>query len=322
MADTGTETEPVTAELLEEYCTRFNNWGRWGPDDQRGTLNFITPAKVLEAGALVKTGKVISLQLPIDGSGPQTGTFNRYNAIHHMIATGTDHVADPGRFPFGFGYSDDSIVMILQGGTQWDGLSHIFRNGKMYNGFDATNVTALGAAKNGIENAPEIVSRGVLLDLPKVTGKPYLEPGFAIEPSLLDEACAAHGVTVGEGDIVLVRTGDMGRCIAAGDWTGYPGGDSPGLSLRCSPWIAERRIAALATDTWGVEVRPNQVPDSLQPMHLVMVVNMGLLVGEIWYLDGLAADCDEDGRYEFLLVAPPLVVRSAVGAPLNPQAIK
>ena len=105
-------------------------------------------------------------------------------------------------------------------------------------------------------------------------------------------------------------------------WDGYSAGDSPGLSLLAAPWLADREVAAIATDTWGAEVRPNEIDGSFQPLHLVMIVNMGLFVGEIWYLDELAADCAADGVYEFQLVAPPLVIPGAVGSPLNPQAIK
>lgn len=315
-------TEKPTVELLEQYCHDFCNWGKWGPDDQRGTLNYITPDKVRQASSMVRLGKTFSLQLPLDGNGPQTGAFGRVNSIHQMVATGTDHVQGAQSYPLGFGYADDSIFMFLQGGTQWDGLSHIFRNGKMYNGYDAGLVTSTGAQRNGVEHMATVVSRGVLLDLPRLLGREALDPGEAIGPELLDRACAAQHVEVGEGDILLVRTGDMARRRVLPGWDSYSAGDSPGLSLRCSPWIAEHKLAALATDTWGVEVRPNELAHSFQPLHLVIIVNMGLLVGEIWYLDELAEDCAADGCYEFMLVAPPMVIPGAVGSPLNPQAVK
>ena len=313
---------------LEAYCERFNNWNRWGPDDEIGTLNFITPQKVLQALAIPTRGAILSLALPYDVHGPQTGTFNRVNPIHQMLATGTDHVAGGqtymGRtFPRGFGYADDTVMMPLQCGTQWDGLSHIFRNGKMYNGFDATLVSAAGAAKNGIEKmADKVVTRGVLLDVARFKGVDALEPGYGITVDDLRGAAEREGVTVGEGDAVLVRTGQMGKCLRERDWGSYAGGDAPGLSFETAPWLYETSIAALATDTWGVEVRPNELPDSFQPLHLVTVVNMGLLVGEIFYLDGLAEDCAADGVYEFLFVAPPLPFTGAVGSPLTPLAIK
>jgi kynurenine formamidase len=314
--------EPISVELLEHYYEQCSNWEKWGANDQRGTLNFISPEKISEAAGLVRTGDIFSLQLPLDQNGPQTGAFGRVNAIHQMVATGTDHLSGAQQYPLGFGYADDSIFMFLQGGTQWDGLAHIFRNGLMYNGNKASEVTSAGAAKNGIEQMPAIATRGVLLDLPLIVERPYLEPGEAITPILLDEACAAHGVEIEAGDAVLIRTGDMARRRTLPGWDSYSAGDSPGLSLRCAPWLYEHQVAAIATDTWGVEVRPNEISESFQPLHLVMVVRMGLLVGEIWYLDQLAEHCHADGRYTFLLVAPPLVIPGAVGSPLNPQALK
>lgn len=312
----------ITTDLLDEYCNRYRNWGRWGADDELGTLNHITPAKIVASAGLVRQGKVFSLELPLDTHGPQTGAFGRVNAVHQMVATGTDHVEGAQDWPLGWGVADDTLFLFLQGGTQWDALAHIFHNGKMYNGYDARLVSSRGASKNGIENPKTVVSRGVLLDIPRVLGIDHLEPGFAIDADLLDQACAFHGVTVGTGDIVLIRTGDMARRRTLPHWDSYAAGDSPGLSLLSAPWLAEREIAAIATDTWGAEVRPNEIEGSFQPLHLVMIVNMGLFVGEIWYLDELADDCAADGIYEFQLVAPPLVIPGAVGSPLNPQAIK
>ncbi len=315
-------TPVPSVELLEDYYQRYSNWGRWGADDQRGTLNFVTPDQVRRAAGLVRQGKAFSLQLPMDSNGPQTGAFGRVNAIHSMVATGTDHAAGRQDYPHGFGFADDSVFMFLQGSTQWDGLSHIFRDGKMYNGYSANEVTSSGAVRNGVENMPTVAARGVLLDLPRAVDRQHLEPGEAIGPELLDLACERQGVEVGSGDIVLLRTGDMAARRDLPGWAGYAAGDSPGLSLRAVPWLADREIAGLVTDTWGAEVRPNEIEGAFQPVHLVLIVSMGLLVGEIWYLDELAEDCADDGVYEFLLVAPPLVIPGAVGSPLNPQALK
>jgi hypothetical protein len=281
-------TQPeITPELLDEYCEKLSNWGRWGPDDQLGTLNYVTPDKIVRAAGLVKQGKVISLALPFDASGPQTGLRGRINPLHQMLATGTDHVTDRQiKRPLGFGYADDSIVLPLQSGTQWDGLSHIFRHKKMYNGYDAGLVSCTGAAKNGVENMKNrVVGRGLVLDVARARGVESLMPGEAIMPADLD-AAAEHGkLRVEEGDFILLRTGDMGRRLREQNWGSYAAGDAPGLSLLCAPWLHEKRIAGLASDTWGVEVRPNEIkPDSYQPLHMVMIPTMGLLVGEIFYL--------------------------------------
>ena len=323
VADAG--NTPVTFELFEKYYQACSNWGRWGTDDERGTLNYITPEIIREASALVQTGKAISLQCPLDGNGPQTGAFGRVNPVHQMVATGTDHLAGKQTYsddPLRWGFADDSLFLYLQGGTQWDALGHVFRDGKMYNGFSAGEVSSHGARRCGVEKMPTIVSRGVLLDIPLLTGRQALEPGEAILPEHLDAACGAQGIDVRPGDVLIIRTGDMGRRRGRPGWDGYSAGDAPGLSILTAPWLHERRIAALASDTWGVEVRPNELPGTFQPLHLILLVRMGLLVGEIWDLDALAADCAADGRYEFFFVGPPLLIPGAVGSPLNPQAIK
>jgi kynurenine formamidase len=318
-----TEELPRPSEaMLNDYYQRYSNWGRWGAEDQRGTLNFITTEHVRRAAGLVRTGKSFTLQLPMDADGPQTGAFGRVNAIHTMVATGTDHAAGHQGYAHGFGFADDSVFLFLQGGTQWDSLAHIFRDGKMYNGYPATEVSSAGAVRNGVENMPTVVARGVLLDVPRALGRTHLLPGEPIGPELLDLTCERQGVEVGTGDIVLVRTGDMAARRNLPGWAGYAAGDAPGLSLLAMPWLAEHEIAGIVTDTWGGEVRPNEIEGAFQPVHLVMVVSMGLLVGEIWYLDDLAEDCADDGVYEFLLVAPPLVIPGAVGSPVNPQALK
>jgi kynurenine formamidase len=322
---TDTKQDQITFDLFDDLYTRCSNWGRWGQSDQRGTLNFITPDKIREASALVRQGKAISLQLPLDGNGPQTGAFGRVNPVHQMAATGADHLAAVQTYssdPLGWGFADDSLFLFLQGGTQWDALGHIFRDGQMYNGFSAAEVTSSGAQKGGVEHMPTVVSRGVLLDIARLKGKSHLDPGEAIYPEDLDEAAAAHGVTVGTGDVVLIRTGDMGARRNLPGWNGYSAGDAPGLSLHCAEWLYDKEVAAIATDTWGAEVRPNELDGTFQPLHLIMIVSMGLLVGEIWDLDPLADDCAADGVYEFMFVGPPLVIPGAVGSPLNPQAIK
>ena len=220
-------------------------------------------------------------------------------------------------------YCDDAVSMPLQCATQWDALSHIYFDGKMYNDRGPEFVNSNGARVNSIDKLKQkIVSRGVLLDIPRHRRKPWLEPGEAIYPQDLDGAATAAGVEVGSGDIVLIRTGQLAQVRAEGSWGQYAGGPAPGLSLRCADWLAENEIAGYATDTWGTEVIPNETEDVFQPLHCVAIVNMGMLVGEIFDLEGLADDCAEDGVYEFMFVAPPLPITGAVGSPINPQAIK
>ncbi len=316
--------EQLDAKTVREWGRRYSNWGRWGPEDQRGTLNFITPERVLAACQLPRRGQVISCALPFDQNGPQSGLAGRHNPIHRMLATGTDALAGAQDFlPGGFNYADDSVTMPLQCGTQWDALAHVFYDGKMYNDRDARYVTSGGALLNSIDRIKDgVVGRGVLLDLPASVKLPWLDDGTRILPDHLDACAEAQGVTVESGDILLVRTGKLGRCLAQGSWEGFCGGPSPGLSIHCARWLYEREIAAVATDTWGVEVIPNETPDCFQPLHMISLRNTGLLLGEIFQLEDLARACAEDGRYAFLFTAPPLPISGAVGSPINPLAIR
>jgi kynurenine formamidase len=187
-------------------------------------------------------------------------------------------------------------------------------------------VTSEGDLVTGIEHAAAVVvSRGVLLDvgrhLEPATGE--LPDGYPITAADLDACIQAQGpsATVGRGDIVLVRTGQYARARREG-WGDYAGGPAPGLSITTAGWLSRTEIAAIATDTWGFEVRPNEfdVP-AFQPLHQIVIPNLGLTIGEMWNLDELAEACAEQGRWDFLLSAPPLPITGAVGSPINPVAL-
>jgi kynurenine formamidase len=329
-AGAGDPIEPVpNIDTVREIAQQCSNWGRWGPDDQVGTLNHIRPSDIVSAAGLVRTGRPFSLSIPLDENGPQTGGFGRFNPIHLMIrdgnaaATGTvvrDFYGGQDRWIRG---TDDLLILPLQSGTQWDSLAHIVFERRIYNGYDATDVGSKGAIRNDIAQARDrVVGRGVLLDIPRSRGVPWLEPGERIHATDLETAARQQGVDVGRGDIVLIRTGQLAQCRAAGAWGAYAGGAAPGLALDTAAWIHERELAAIATDTWGAEVLPNETPDVFQPMHIILIVHMGLLVGEIFDLEALAEDCAADGTYEFLFSAPPLPITGGVGSPVNPLAIK
>jgi kynurenine formamidase len=319
-------TTPTAEQAIAAAAARYRNWGRWGPDDRLGTVNFIDEAKRRQAATLVRRGVSISLSQSFDTDGPQKGWRRRTNPVHTMTDTGTDAAAGKQGFPHGIGGADDVIAMPLQCSTQWDGLGHIFDHGMAWNGRPAGDVvTSDGDLVTGIEHlASSIVSRGVLLDVGRVVGEDgELPDGFAITEEHLQATIAAQGSTsqVGRGDIVLVRTGRLTRARREG-WHDYAGGASPGLSFWTAGWLHSTEIAAIATDTWGFEVRPNEFPNAFQPLHQVAIPNIGLLIGEMWDLDALGEDCAGDGVYEFLLAAGPLKVTGAVGAPLNPLAVK
>ena len=242
-----------------------------------------------------------------------------------MLATGTDAVTgeQDGDGKAYLRYADDAINVPCQGSTQWDALCHIFLDDKMYNGYPATDVTVNGAKRLGIEHVRDkMVGRGVLLDIARWKGVDSLADGYPITNADLDECAAAQRVEIRKGDFVIVRTGHQERCLASGDWTGYAGGDAPGLAFETAHWIKKHDIAAICADTWGCEVRPNETDEANQPWHWVVIPAIGISMGEIFYLKELGEDCAKDGVYEFFFTAPPLHIPGAAGSPINPQAIK
>jgi kynurenine formamidase len=317
-----TDPEGAIAEAAAEY----SNWGRWGDDDRLGTVNFIDAAKRREAAALIRQGVSFSLAQRFDMDGPQKGWRRRTNPVHTMLDTGADAALGGQGFPHGFGGADDVIAMPLQCSTQWDGLGHIFDHAKAWNGRPAEKVvTSEGDLVTGIEHlAPHVAGRGVLLDVGRVIGDGgELPDGFAITEEHLQATIAAQGATaqVGRGDIVLVRTGRLTRARREG-WQDYAGGASPGLSFWTAGWLHGTEVAAIATDTWGFEVRPNEFDGAFQPLHQIAIPNLGLFLGEMWDPDALAEACAADGRYDFLLTAAPLPITGAVGSPVNPIALR
>jgi kynurenine formamidase len=314
---------------VRRLCEKHKNWGRWGEEDQRGTLNHVGQQEIVSAARLVRRGRAISMALPYDESGPQNGRFNRFNPIHLMTRDGADAIAGTSVRDFyggtdrHFRGTDDMVIMPLQCGTQWDSLAHVVFEDRIYNGYSADQVSSKGALKNDVTNAAGgMVGRGVLLDLPRVQGVRWLEPGTAIGAEQLEQAADAQRVSVRRGDFLFVRTGAMAKVRHEGTWGDYAGGPAPGLGLESIDWVAEHELASVATDTWGMEVLPNETPDVFQPLHIVFIVHMGLWIGEIYDLEALAEDCAEDGVYEFFFCGPPLPFTRAVGSPVNPMAVK
>jgi kynurenine formamidase len=225
--------------------------------------------------------------------------------------------------PVGFDYTDDVLYLPLQASTQWDALCHIFYAGRTYNDRGTESVTSAGALRGSVANlAGRTVGRGVLLDIPRWAGRDWLEPGEAIQADHLEECARAQGVEIGTGDFVLVRTGQLAQVRRNGSWGAYSGGPAPGLGVSAAEFLCPRGVVAVATDTWGIEVIPYETGSLRAPLHVVLLVNAGVHIGEMWDLEELAADCASDGGYEFLLCAPPLRITGAVGSPVNPIAVK
>lgn len=324
MEESASTAGACTPTELAEMQRRHSNWNRWGSEDECGATNLVTPARVLGAVADVRSGQVVSLALPLDETGPQV-SGRRYNPRLKMMATGTDHLHGHQRsatgLPLtgGFGVGDDSFDMSTQAGTHVDALAHIFHEGAMYNGYSAGEVTATGAARCGVENlADRLVMRGILLDVAAYLDQPVLPPGFRIDGELLDATAAHQGTEIRPGDGLLVRTGFLQS--RRQQWADYCGGSAPGLSLDSARWLHAHDTAFVATDTWGVEVRPNEVA-AFQPLHLVVLVHLGVPLGENFVLDELAMKCRDRDSWSFLLMMAPLPITGACGSPLNPLAV-
>ncbi len=299
---------------------RLSNWGRWGADDQRGTLNFITPAHVLRASSSIRSGKVFELSLPLDSDGPQRGGGRRFNPIHAMTMM-------PGEFssPDGVVIADDMLTLTLQCASQWDSLAHVGYDDKFYNDVTASRaITARsGASRNGIDQVlPGAVGRGVLLDIARLRGVDWIRADDKpIGVADLEAAEERQGVRVGTGDALLFRTGWRRKSVVEG-WTAEWIAASPGLALECAEWLCDREVATLAADNWGIEIQPSRTEGALFPLHCVMLRDVGMMFGEMFDLEALAADCAEDGQWDFFFSGPPLRVAGGVGSPANPVAVK
>lgn len=319
-------TEPELNEAdaeIERMARRLSNWGRWGEEDELGTLNLVTPERRLAAAGAIRRGETFSLALPLDRQGPQPPFERRLNPQHVMLQTGTELRAGVQRGAIGgWGYADDMVTMALQCGTHWDGLAHAFHDYAMYNGRDCALVGVDGAKRNDIRAMSDAVAtRAVLCDVPRALGVEALDTDHRITVAELELTLERQRVEIEEGDALLLRTGHLARARAQGGWDGYTYADEPGIGLDALPWVSQLGIAAIATDTWAFEVLPSGGAIML-PVHAVGIVHMGLLLGEMFDLEALADDCASDGVYEMAFVAPPLPFTGAVGSPVNPIVVK
>jgi len=302
---------------LKELAQRLSNWGRWGGNDQRGTLNFITPEAVRRGVAAVRRGVTFSLAIPFDEDGPQTGAIpGRVNPRRTMTAVNSAYTGDRADFTT----SDDVVEMGAQAATHWDALAHVGYEGLLYNDTPDTVVTDAGAARLGVEQFGPIVTRGVLLDVARLLGVEYFEDAHAITGEDLATAERQAGVSVERGDILLVRTGQM-EWLRRGDRRRFSD-PSPGIGVGAIEYLYDKEVAAVATDTLVFEVWPPEDPAVLLPVHMIDLRDLGLVQGQLWHLDELAADCAADGVHEFLVAATPLPLTRGLGGPVAPTATK
>jgi kynurenine formamidase len=309
----GSNLSPADFEAMFE---EVKNWGRWGPDDRLGTLNFITPEKVRAAAGLVREGRAVSMALPFDTA---TGPDNPRPAIHSMRQL---HDRDIGSGAVRFATDYVGIEYHGDAHTHVDALCHLAYDGRLYGGRSSDMVTPAGATALGIEGyANGIVGRGVLLDVPRFRGIDWLEPGEAVERSELEAIEHAQGVELGEGDVFVFRTGHHGRRLALGPWDPSPAGSGKaGLHVDTIPWMFERRIAAFLPDGDG-EAAPSTVDGILYPIHPLQITAMGMACADNLQLEDLARTCAELGRWDFLVVGVPLRIPGGTGSPWNPIAI-
>ncbi len=318
-----------------DLARRVSNWGRWGADDQLGTLNFIDAAARLRGVAAVHDGNAFPLGLPMsEAEGIQMGFIEgRVNPTRSMICVNNPLSPDPEWIAS----SEDVVTFAMQCATHWDGLAHVSYGagpdgGKLYNGYPASSVTEAGTTKLGIHLIGSLVSRGLLLDVARAKGLEVLDGGYPITPDDLDAACELGKLTVEPGDVLLVRTGQAahlalpGRPGLAGappkrDLIAYTW-PTPGLTLATTEWFHAKDVAAVATDTMVLEVYPCEDKNLYLPVHLIHLVEMGMTQGQNWFLDELADACAADGRYEFLLDATPLPFTNGLGSPVNPVALR
>jgi len=288
------------------------NWGRWGDDDERGTLNLLTPEAVLAATQVCRTGKVYSLALPIQREG--VPIFDYRGAPQRLSLTSNtdnDRYEEFGA-PEGLGSNEDVLVLASHSITHMDALSHVFAEGKMYNDFGAEEfTTAKGAQHLDVAQTASFAGRGVLLDLPRHQGVDWLEPGQVIDAAQLEACRDAQGSELRSGDILLVRTGWLDRFA-----TGVEGYAQPGLGKDAVSFVDDHDISVVGADNAAIECIPFDDGEFLS-VHIELLVNRGVTLLEHLFLAELAAD----GCHEFLLTVGGLKVTGAAGSPINPIAI-
>ncbi|HLF77312.1 MAG TPA: cyclase family protein [Dehalococcoidia bacterium] len=309
---------PNEEEVLG-YFDKLSNWGRWGADDELGTPNLITPEKTKRALATVQEGVSVSLARDITWEGAADVPSP---PVHFMLESGEGWASGEKVSARANAAAIDYIGMVFHGVavTHVDSLAHFFWNGKTYNGKPAHLVsTSLGATVCGVTAAKNgFVSRGVLVDVPMIRGVDWLERGDGVMPEDILAAEERCGFKVEEGDILLVRTGQLRRRIIEGPAPGSLG--STACQAACLPLFHERGIAVLGSDT-GNDVRPTPYTKVIQPIHQVGITAMGLWILDNANLEDVAQACRQRNRWQFMVTIGPLRLHNTTGSPVNPIAV-
>ncbi len=318
-----TEQEPSLDRLLKDSP---KNWGKWGPDDEVGSLNYLTPEVILKAAGSIKQGKVFTLQVKMANPEGDPVWPGRSGAVRTTVIDEGHYIAGKGvNFAGGAHYADDYMTCFLQGSTQYDALGHVWYDGQIWNGYDA-KTTIGGLAKASVLPIAEkgIVGRGILLDMARFRGKDVLDVAETFTHEDLMACAKAQGTEILPRDILVIRTGWIGKFYKVTREEFYGNFVEPGLthSDALVRWFHEMEIPNLVTDTIANEVTVDPVSGVVLPLHNALMRNLGVTLTEICWLDDLAADCVADGQWTFLYVAAPLKVVGGTGAPVNPIAIK
>jgi len=301
----GAASHTVTKDDYNRWKTELSNWGRWGKDDQLGALNLITPAKRRQAAAMVKEGVTVSLAVD---ANLQKGAAPNAVAPYERIV-----------FQSGPGGAADRLAISFHGSsvTHLDAFAHRFFDGKMWNGFSYEEVTTeKGAAKNSIYNFHSgIVTRGVLMDIPRLKGVDYLEPGTRIYPEDLEAWEKTAGFKVSAGDALFIRTGRWARLKKVGSER-----DQAGLDASVIPWLKKRDVALLGSEhPQDATPPPGDIPRLA--VHDFVLIVLGVPLFDNCSLDAVAEAAAARNRWEFMLTAAPLPVPGGTGSPLNPLAV-
>lgn len=302
----------VSAAEFAELFESVSSWGRWGENDQRGALNLLDPTRVVAASRLVRDGTIVTLSLPMN---TKAAADNPEPAVHYMTTT------PEGRPGSGLEFAKDFVGADYHndGHTHIDAFCHVIYEGSLYNGAPATSVTEDGAAADSVDVlADGLVARGVLLDVPGRRGVSWLEPGEHVFLDDLEAAEREQGVTVSEGDVLLVRTGHTRRLAELGPWDTATA--KAGLHPTAVPFLAERGISALGGDG-NSDTAPSSTEGIDFPIHVLALNAMGVHLLDYLQLEDLLAACERTGRWEFLFVAAPLRITGGTGSPLNPLAV-
>ena len=302
-----------TTDELDALFDRLSNWGRWGDDDERGTLQFLTDERRAAAARSVRTGESISLAHDL---ATEPLPEHPHPVQHHMLASGD--ARDSNGIP-GYEAARDHLALDVHGlwTTHVDALSHMFVRGRMYGGRPASEVRSDGARSNTVLTlADGVVGRGVLLDVPRALGCDYFDTGQVVTVADLERTEESQGVRVGSGDILVVAWGREARRRATRGFDGLSG-----LHAECLPWLADREVAVLGSDGISDPMPFVGTPEWPFPVHQIGIVSMGLHLIDNVRVAPLAARCAELGRWSFLFTMAPLRIPKGTGCPVNPVAV-